>query len=157
MMLENDTTISTELKKLGYEQIAVFDEEATDGEALSFYENSQIENAVVYRNKISGRVGNFIEGYDVRLAVHANEITAACTCESERKMCMHAVALLYGWVNDADDFMNLSNVLTDIKKMKKSQLLDIVANIIQQQPHMADVFLAKKKLDWDEIDLDPVP
>ena len=157
MPLENDDTISKELRTLGYEQVAAFDEEVAQGEALAFYENSQIENAIVYRNKISGRVGNFIENYKVRLTLHGNEITNACTCESNRKICVHAIALLYGWINDAADFMNLSHVLADIEKIEKSRLLDIVANIIQQQPHMADVFLARKKLDWDEIDPEPVP
>jgi hypothetical protein len=155
MPLENDVTISTELKNLGYEQIAAFDEEVTAGEALAFYENSQIEDAVVYQNKISGRVGNFIENYDVRLTVHGNEIINSCTCESDRKICLHAIALLYAWVNDAADFMNLSRVLADIEKMEKSRLMEIVANIIRKQPHMADIFLARKKPDWDEIESEP--
>ena len=133
MPLENDDSISAELQSLGYAQIAAFDEEATEGEALLFYENSQIENAVVYKNKLSGRVGNFFENYEVRLELHGNEITSTCTCDSERKICLHAIALLYGWINDAADFMNLSHVLADIKKIDKSRLMDIVANIIQQQ------------------------
>ncbi len=157
MPLENDDTIADELKKIGYEQIAVFDADATDGEALSYYENSQVENAVVYRNKISGRVGNFFEKYDVRITLHEQEIISTCTCDSGSELCVHAIALLYGWVNDAPDFLNIANVLNDLKKMDKAKLLEIVANIIQQQPHMAEIFLARKKLDWDEIDLDPIP
>ncbi|MBN1560185.1 hypothetical protein JW998_08040 [candidate division KSB1 bacterium] len=155
MPLEDDETISIELRNLGYAQIAAFDQQATDGEALIFYENSQIENAVVYRNKLSGRVGNYLENYDVRIELHGNEITNICTCGSDRKICTHAIALLYGWINDAADFMNLSHVLADIRKVAKSQLMDIVANIIQQQPHMANAFLARKKMDWDEIDPEP--
>jgi len=155
MPLKNNATIAVELQELGYEQVAAFDAEVTDGEALSYYENSQIENAVVYRNKISGRVGNFFENYDVRMTLHGQEMSSTCSCESERKICMHAIALLYAWVNDAPDFLNISSVLADIEKMDKATLMDIVANIIQQQPHMADIFLARKKLDWDEIDLDP--
>jgi hypothetical protein len=155
MPLEQNDTIADELKKLGYEQVSAFDAEATDGEALSYYENSQVENAIVYRNKISGRVGNFFEKYDVRMALHGQEISSSCTCEKSPDICMHAIALLYTWVSDASDFLNISDVLADLEKMEKDKLLEIVANIIQQQPHMADVFLARKKLDWDEIDLDP--
>ncbi|MBN1465898.1 SWIM zinc finger family protein [candidate division KSB1 bacterium] len=154
MPLEDDDTVAVELKNLDYAQIAAFDQEAADGEALLFYENSQIENAVVYRNKLSGRIGNFFENYDVRIELHGKEITNSCTCSSERKICLHAIALLYGWINDADDFMNLSHVLADIEKIAKSQLMDIVTNILQRQPHMAALFLARKKLDWDEIDID---
>jgi hypothetical protein len=156
MPLKDDATIAAELRNLGYEQIAAFDADATNGEALLYYENSQVDNAVVYRNKISGRVGNFIEKFDVRLTLHGREISSSCSCDSSRKICQHAIALLYSWVNDASDFVNISNVLVDIAKLEKSQLLDIVVNIIQQQPHMADVFLAPKKPDWDEIDPDPM-
>ncbi len=155
MPLEQNDTIVDELKNLGYEQVSAFDAEAADGEALSYYENSQVENAVVYRNKLSGRVGNFFEKYDVRLAMHGQEISSTCTCDKAPDICMHAIALLYAWVSDAPDFLNISDVLVDLEQMEKSKLLEIVANIIQQQPHMADVFLARKKLDWDEIDLDP--
>ncbi|MBN1481368.1 hypothetical protein EH223_03250 [candidate division KSB1 bacterium] len=157
MPLENDATIAAELKSLGYRNIAAFDEEATGGEAWAYYENSQIENAVVYRNKISGRVGNFFEKYDVRLTLHGQEISSTCTCGSGQHICRHAITLLYGWVNDAADFVNLEDVLIDIAKLDKAHLLNIVANIIQQQPHMADIFLARKKLDWDEIDPEPFP
>lgn len=157
MPLENDMTIAAELRNLGYQNITAFDEEATDGEAWAYYENSQIENAVVFHNKISGRVGNYFEKYDVRLTLHGREISSSCTCASDQNLCLHAIALLYGWVNDAADFVNLASVLIDIAKLDKAQLMNIVANIIQQQPHMADIFLARKKLDWDEIDPDPVP
>lgn len=155
MPLENDATIAVELKNLGYDQITAFDEDMTDGESLAYYENSQVENAVVYRNKISGRVGNFFEKYDVRLTLHGREISSTCTCDNGTEICMHAIALLYAWVSDAPDFLNISDVLADLEKLDKNTLIEIVANILQQQPHMADVFLARKKLDWDEIDLDP--
>ena len=156
MPLKNENTIAAELRTLGYREIAAFDEDATDGEALAYYENSQIENAVVYRNKISGRVGNLFEKHDVRITLHGREISSSCTCQSERKICLHAISLLYGWVNDAPDFLNFANVLEDIATLEKSELLDIVANIIQQQPYMADIFIARKKLDWDEIDPEPL-
>ena len=156
MPLENDKTISRELRQLSYEHIASFDDEATMGEALTYYENSNIDNAVVYRNKISGRVGNYFENFDVKIAIHDKEISSSCSCDSEQKVCMHVIALLYGWINDAQDFMNISTVLAEIQKMKKERLVDIVANMLQKQPHMADIFLARKKPDWDEIDPEPL-
>lgn len=155
MLIENDSSISIELRNLGYPEIAAFDEEATHGEALGYYENSQIQDAVVFRNKLSGRVGNFFESFDVRLAIHGNEIACSCTCDSERKICMHAISLLYAWVNDGSDFTNLTHVISELENVEKSRLLEIVSNILQQQPHMAQQFLQKKNMDWDEIDRDP--
>ncbi len=157
MPLEDNPTIARELRELGYDQIAAFDEEATRGEALAYYDNSQIEKAVVYRNKISGRVGNYFENYQVKIVIHGNEITSICECDSERRICRHAIALLYCWVNDAQDFLNVAEVLNKIEKVEKTRLLEIVANILQHEPHMAQAFLEKKMLDWDEIDPEPVP
>ncbi len=156
MSIQNDTTINSELRNLGYQEIAAFDEEATHGEALAYFENSQIQDAVVFRNKLSGRVGNFFETFHVRLAIHGNEIACSCTCDSERKICMHAISLLYAWVNDGDDFINLAHVIKKLETFDKAHLLDIVSNILEQQPHMAQLFLQKKKIDWDEIDSDPL-
>jgi len=152
----NKNKFSQELQKLDYNQVAAFDEEATRGEALAYYDSSQIENAVVFRNKISGRVGNYFENYQVKVIVNGPEISSTCECQNERKICLHAIALLYGWVNDSQDFVNIDEVLRDIEKMDKKQLLEIVANILQQAPHLAPVFLKKKIPDWDEIDPDPV-
>ena len=155
MHRESKNKYSKELHRLDYNQIAAFDAEVTSGEALAFYNNSQIENAVVYRNKISGRVGNFIENYQVKVVVHDLEISSTCECDNERKICLHAIALLYGWVNDYQDFLNIDDVLRDVERMDKKQLLGIVANILQHAPHLAPAFLKKDPLDWNEIDPDP--
>lgn len=155
MPLHEYPPIDNTLLELGYDQIAAFDEEATRGEALAFYDNSQIEDAVVYRNKISGRVGNYFENYQVKVVVSGNEISSTCECDNERKICRHAIALLYAWVNDAQDFLNISDVLYEIEKMDKERLIEIVTNIIQHEPHYAQTFLQKKEIDWDEIDPEP--
>ena len=152
MPLKDNQSIVKKLQELSYEQIAAFDEEATRGEALAYYDNSQIEGAVVFRNKVSGRVGNYFENYLVKVSIYDNEISSACECDNERKICHHAIALLYAWVNDAQDFLNIATVLEEIEKMDKERLLDIVANILQHEPHMAQAFLKKKDLDWDEIE-----
>ena len=155
MPLKEYPPIDAGLLELGYEQIAAFDEEATRGEALAFYENSQIENAVVLRNKISGSVGNYFENFQVKVVVAGNEISSTCECDNERKICRHAISLLYAWVNDAQDFLNIADVLREIEKMDRQRLVDVVGNIIQHEPHMAQVFLKKKEIDWDEIDPEP--
>jgi len=152
---KNNSTIEKKLLELGYEQIAAFDEQVTLGEALAYYDNSQIENAVVFRNKLSGRVGNYFESYQVKITIYDNEISSTCECDNERKICRHAVALLYAWVNDSQDFLNIAEVLNQIEKMEKTRLVEIVANILQHEPHMAQLFLHNKEIDWDEIDQNP--
>ena len=85
MPLQDKSSKENSLQELGYDQIAAFDEEAAQGEALAYYDNSQIENAVVFRNKISGRVGNYFENYQVKVVVTGNEISSSCECDNERK------------------------------------------------------------------------
>jgi hypothetical protein len=156
MISEKKISIAEELLNLNYDDIVVFDEAAAENEALPYYEQSQILDAVVFRNKLSARVGNFFESNRVRLAMHGKELSSRCTCDSEKQVCIHAVVLLYAWVNDAQDFMNLADVLAEIETLEKSRVIEIVANILQQQPHLAGDFLQKNKPDWDEIDPNPL-
>ena len=155
MPLEKDKTIAEELRYLTYQNIAAFDENVTDGESLAYYENSQIDNAIVYGNTLSGRVGNYFEKYDVKLVLNDREISSSCSCGNDRKICRHAIALLYAWIHDAADFVNIAEVLKIIKTFDKARLVEIVGNMLQNQPQLADVFLAKKKPNWNEIELNP--
>jgi len=140
---------------LTLEQVQALDQNVSQGKARQFYENAQITRATVYQNKVSGRVGNFFEQYDVQLTFHGREIASSCTCEESRKICIHAVALLYAWLNDGKEFLDVERVLGEIKKMKKDRLVEIVTNIIQNNPSLVEMFLSRHIPDWDEIDTDP--
>jgi hypothetical protein len=48
----------------------------------------------------------------------------------------------------------VEKVLQEVAKMDKSRLLEIVENIIKQNPGFAEVFLSQDKPEWDEIDLE---
>lgn len=156
MASEENTMVAEELLSFKFDDVVVFDEEAAENEALPYYEQAQILDAVVFRNKLSARIGNYFESNRVRLAIHGKELSSRCTCDSEKQICIHALVLLYAWVNDAQDFMNLADVLAEIETLEKSRVIEIVANILQQQPHLAGDFLQKNKPDWDEIDPDPL-
>lgn len=155
MFLKADHAVAVELLNLTFDDIASFDDETANGEGEAYYEQSQVIDAVVYRNKLFARVGNYFESHRVRVTMHGQELTARCTCDSDNRFCIHAITLLYAWVNDAPDFMNLSEVLTEIAEMDKARIMEIVVNILQQQPHLAGEFLKKIKPDWDEIDPEP--
>ena len=146
--------ISQDLSTINLAMVESLDAHATGGKTLEFYENSQITRATVYGRRLSGIVGNFLESYQVTITVHQNEISGACTCGRSGKICRHVVALLYSWVNDGRDFLNVGTVLEKVKTMDKDRLIEIVSNIIRQYPNMVDVFLAEKSPEWDEIDPD---
>ena len=155
-MLSSNDNIVNELLDLKIAQIEAFDRDITSGKAREYYESSEVTRATVFRNKLSGKVGNFIQNFDVEITVHGNEFVCSCACNNNRQTCKHAVALLYSWVFDGDDFLNVAHVLEEINKLDKSRLMDIIKNMIRYNPNLVDIFLAKNKLDWDEIDTDPL-
>ena len=146
--------IDEELASLQLADVEALDKNATSSKSQEFYQNSQITSAIVYHNRISGVVGNFVERHQVEILVHQKELASSCTCSKSRRICKHAVALLYAWVNNGNDFTNVEMALQQIRKQKKEDLLEIVTNIIRQNPAAIELFLAKDKPDWDEIDLD---
>jgi len=152
----HDDKIANDLTSLNLSQIEALDRNATDGTSREYYESCQITSATVYRNKLSGHVGNFLESNKVELTIHGNEITSSCSCQESREICKHAVSLLYSWVNDGIDFTDIETVLEEIREMDKDRLVDIIANIIRINPSYIDIFLAKYKPEWDEIDPNPV-
>jgi len=154
-MINIDDKIASELLNLKIKQIEAFDRDITNGKAREYYESCEVTRATVFRNRLFGKVGNFVQSYDVEITVHGNEVVSSCICNNNRQICKHAVALLYSWVFDGNDFLNVANVLEEIDNLEKSRLMDIIKNMIRYNPNLVDIFLAKDKLDWDEIDSDP--
>ncbi len=154
MIFHNDK-ISEDLNSLDLAQIEALDRNATDGTSREYYESCQITSAIVYRNKISGIVGNFLESSKVEITIHGKEITSSCSCQKSREICIHAVSLLYSWVNDGIDFIDIEQALAQIRDMDKESLVEVISNIIRINPSYIDIFLAKHKPEWDEIDPNP--
>ena len=146
--------IYSELKELDFEQVKAFDAQVTDGEALPYYDSIQVSRAAVFRNKLSGRVGNYFESYDVDVTLQDKELMSNCSCGHSRKLCVHGISLLYAWVNDGDDFVDVGNKLREIEKMTKDELLKVVLNIVRINPNLIELFLMKNTEDWDELDID---
>ncbi len=142
------------LKSLTLEQVTALDHEAINGNGLAYYETAMITHAVVYKNRISAHVGNYAENTQVRITFHEHDFAGSCTCQKSRKICRHIVALLYAWIHDGGEFLEVEKILCEVKKMGKTRLLEIIENILQQKPEFAGLFLSKRPPDWDEIDLE---
>jgi hypothetical protein len=153
-MINDNDKISNELQNLTIKQVEAYDRDITNGVARTYYDSCEVTRPTVFRNKITGRVGTFLNGVDVEITVHGNEFVTSCTCSKNRNTCKHAVALLYSWIYDGKDFLNIHNALQEIELMDKAQLINIIKNIIRNNPAMIDVFLAREKPDWDEIEPD---
>ena len=155
IMVSRSDKIADELRDITFSQVQRLDEESTDGRSFEFYERSQVTKAAVYANHLSGVVGNFVESFEAQITAHGNEISCSCTCGRSGKICKHVITLLYAWVNDGSEFLNVEQVLSKIKDMEKRRLIEIVSNIIRHEPRYVDLFLSPTSPEWDEIDLDP--
>ncbi|HNS72220.1 MAG TPA: SWIM zinc finger domain-containing protein [bacterium] len=144
--------IDPKLQNLQLDEVETLDRETTGGKGLAYYESVLISRPTVFHNHLSGSVGNYVENFDVRITFHEHEIAGTCSCQRSRKICKHILALLYSWVNDAEEFLDVEEVLVTVRAMKKEELLGIVENIIRQNSGYADLFLKKPQLDWDEIE-----
>lgn len=133
--------ISPLLTDFNLEQIAALDQELTDGEGWEFYSNGQIKCATVFENKLSGRVGNFIEEYEVEIVVMGEEVRSSCNCSRTGEICKHVIALLYSWVNDTEGFLDVGDSLQKLRSYDRERLLEIVVNIIRHDPKNIERFL----------------
>ena len=151
----NSHKIAKALNDLTWEKVAKFDEQTTNGEAWAFTENCQVRDATVYQNHLFGRVGNFVEEYQVQIAVNEQEISSSCNCSSSRDTCIHVIALLYTWVSDSDDFINVERVIEKIKTFSKDELVSTITRILRTYPQLTETILERDLKDWDKIDKDP--
>ncbi|MBN1542810.1 SWIM zinc finger family protein [candidate division KSB1 bacterium] len=142
---------------LQLEQVEELDRQVSEGQAFAYYEGVQISHANVYRNILSGRVGDLIEWYDVRVRIFGRQISGSCSCGESRQICRHIIALLYAWIQDGRDFVDIGEKIAEIKKLDHERLIEIVGNILRYNPALADLFFEKDRMDWDELDFQVGP
>jgi uncharacterized Zn finger protein len=152
MKNKEDKRISRELLEIGFRDVQLLDEEMIQGKGLEYYESSEVTQASVLNNAISGHVGTMTEDFSVRIRVHGNEISTSCTCKDTRQLCKHVIALLYSWVQDGNDFVNVADKLDMIRKLDKERLIEVITNIIEYDPALVELFLNRKIPQWYEID-----
>jgi hypothetical protein len=151
-MKKTDDNIAQDLIDLQISHIEALDRRATQGKTQQYYENAMISRASVFRNQLFAQVGNFFESFEVSISVHGQEISGSCSCGNARKICKHTITLLYSWVNDRQDFLNIEQSLREIRNLDKDRLAEIIINILRHNPQYVDLFLSKRALEWDEIE-----
>lgn len=147
--------VAKALHELTWEKVAQFDEQATDGEAWSYCENCQVRDATVYQNHLFGHVGNFLEEFEVHVAVNDQEISSSCNCSSSRDTCVHVIALLYSWVSDSEDFVHVERVIEQVKEFSKDELVATISRLLRTYPQLAETVLERDLKDWDKIGRNP--
>ncbi|MFX1412167.1 MAG: SWIM zinc finger domain-containing protein [Promethearchaeota archaeon] len=104
-------------------------------------------------NRITGTVREFTEEFDVIIRVDHHEITTSCTCGTRQGVCKHIVALLYSWIHDKQDFINIGDQIKKLHSMEKHELIDVIERIIQNDPINVR-FFSDYELDFDGLDVE---
>ena len=146
-------TIAPELREINERQIGILDQENTDGEGWNYYCNGQIVRAAVLGNRISGTIREYTEEFDVVIRVDLHEVTTSCTCGTKQGVCKHIVALLYSWIHDKEDFINIGDQIKKLHNMEKQQLIDVIERIVQNDPINVR-FFSDYSLDFNELDVE---
>jgi hypothetical protein len=146
-------TIAPELREINEHQIGILDQESTDGEGWNYYCNGQIVRAAVLGNRISGTIREYTEEFDVVIRVDLHEVTTSCTCGTKQGVCKHIVALLYSWIHDKEDFINIGDQIKKLHNMEKQQLIDVIERIVQNDPINVR-FFSDYSLDFNELDVE---
>jgi len=141
--------ISPELKAITEKQIGILDQENTDGEGWEYYCNGQIVRATVLKNKITGTVREYLEEFNVSIQVDEHEIMTSCSCGLRNGVCKHVVALLYSWINDQHDFVNIGTLIERLHELEKQDLINLLQRIIENDPINARFF---EHQEYDEND-----
>ena len=148
---EEKYAITSELKNINERQITFLDQENTNGESWEYYCTGQIVKAVVHCNGISGTIREYLEEFNVEITVDEHEIISTCSCGLNDPVCKHVISLLYSWVNDREDFINIGNLVKRLYDMDKQELIEVMERIFQNDPAKARFI---KKNDFDEDDFD---
>jgi uncharacterized Zn finger protein len=101
---------------------------------------------------MSGMVQDAVDEYFAEVRADRDELVAGCTCRSHGGICKHAIALLYGWVNDNEDFLNVADTLARLRQRDKEDILAILGRILMFDPRNAS--LLEEKFAADDLDED---
>jgi len=150
---DNNCEISPDLKTINERQIGILDQENTDGQGWEYYCNGQIIRAAVLGNKISGTVREYFEEFDVEIRVDHHEISTSCTCGTRDAICKHSLALLYSWIHDQRDFINIGDQIKRLHDMEKYELIDVIERILVNDPVNVR-FLNSSSFDESDLDVE---
>ncbi|MCG3120965.1 MAG: hypothetical protein ALAOOOJD_03886 [bacterium] len=129
-LMHTNYEISPHLRGMTHEQVSQLDQRATEGTSWEFYCGSYIHHPTVFGHKMSGMVQDAADEFFTEIRVDKDKLVAYCSCGEHNSVCKHAVALLYGWVEDNDGFMNVADTLDRLRRKDKDDLLEILGRVI---------------------------
>jgi uncharacterized Zn finger protein len=126
--------ISPHLRQITHEQVTFLDQEVANGVGWELYCSSYIRHPAVLGNTVSGLVRDDLDEYYTEVQVDDRQVKTGCSCGQRNEICKHAIALLYGWVNDNDGFQNVADVLERLRDRDKESLIEILGRMLMFDP-----------------------
>ena len=146
--------IASELYEIEQQHVTNLDHEVSNGESWNYYCNGQVINPIVFKNEISGIVREYLKDYKVQIKIDEHEMSCLCTCDSEDTVCKHIVALLYSWVYDHEEFVNVGEVITQLQDMDRDMLIKVVERFLTDDPQNIKFFNKQRDLELSEFEID---
>ena len=145
--------ISEDLQNITEREINILDQENTNGESWDYYCRGQIVKAAVLRDTITGSARELVEEYEMKVTADEHQFFSSCTCGSRDKLCKHVISLLYSWINDREDFINVGKAVEKLFLMDKGELINIIERILKKDPSKVK-FVKRFDEEDEEIDAD---
>ncbi|NOZ61215.1 MAG: hypothetical protein GXO74_06000 [Calditrichaeota bacterium] len=150
---DEDNKIVEELMNISERMVALLDNENTDGESWDYYCNGQVVKAAVFRNKITATVREVVDEFQIQIIADGRQLLSSCSCGARDRLCKHVISLLYSWVNDREDFLDVGRMVENLDSMEKSELVEVIERILRTDPSKAR-FLKRRYEDEFDVDED---
>ncbi|MBN2355239.1 hypothetical protein JXO59_03960 [candidate division KSB1 bacterium] len=79
--------------------------------------------------------------YRVEMIVDGEQFFGRCNCPEGSTHCEHQVALLLTWLHEPRSFISYQNLRKAIRQKDKTELVDILVNLIEVFPELSQFFL----------------
>ncbi|HEX4946485.1 MAG TPA: SWIM zinc finger family protein [Blastocatellia bacterium] len=109
---------------------------------VSYYHNESITNPVRQGMELRAECeGSDYEPYEVTATLNKNGVAETdCTCPYDYGgICKHIVALLLTYVHEPDSFEVLDDLQTDLSKLSKEELIQLVGDLVTREPKLKSV------------------
>jgi uncharacterized Zn finger protein len=139
------------LDSITQDMVARLDHERTNGEGWIYYSNGRIVYATVYQNEMTGIVREFRNDIHVKINLDKEELHYSCDCETDNGMCKHIVALLYSWVFDSTEFINMADVILQLEEYDKPHLISVLERLLLNDPQNIRFLNPSKELEYPDF------
>jgi uncharacterized Zn finger protein len=139
------------LNKLTEAEIKRHCDEQVYRRGQEYYRSGRVRSCLKRGRSIQAQVrGTTV--YDVTITERRGELIAICTCpfaQNWEGYCKHIVATLLAWLEEPERFVSTEGLKGRLKKKTKGELIEILSQICEAYPQIAQDFLGGGEREFD--------